>query len=234
MKLDGMPQTPFVELSGVKGMAPLPSVKLDDKYRNSLIEFATSRDIPEEWLGTPIESFVAAQNFGWPIQTTGKPELLVASCIEFRYALPVPRMYAYVIRRASGRIIGSEFSVAYTMSKGVKHLVMIGHNDCGMSQLEANRAGVLQTLIDQGWSPEASEAYVAKNAERHAIVNELDALKGEYIRVRRLFPKLTIAPLFVCLYDSKLYLPKWYHEVEAQERLRPDTGVPDQMIADLP
>ena len=97
-----------------------PSIRSEEKYLSRLIEINSRERIPTEWLDTPIEAFIMSQNFGWPIQTTGNPELLISTCMEFRYALPMPRMYAYVIRRASGRVIGSEFSVGYTLAKGLE------------------------------------------------------------------------------------------------------------------
>lgn len=216
-------------------MEMIKSVKLDEKYKDVLLEFQTREDIPEEWLDTPIGSFILSQNFGWPIQTTGTPQLTIATCIEFRYSLPIPRMYAYVIRRASGRIIGSEFSVAYTLAKGVKHLLMIGHNDCGMSHIDENGPLVINALIEQGWSEETARAYVAKHGARHAINDELDSLRIEYERIRKLFPKLVIAPLFVCLSDSHLYLPKWYKNIEHSCPESVAKGsVDDELILALP
>jgi carbonic anhydrase len=215
-------------------MDTLPSVKLDEKYRVALLEMTSRMGIPEEWHGTPIEAFIMSQNFGWPVQTSGKPELLIATCIEFRYALPVPRMYAYVIRRASGRVIGSEFSVGYTLAKGVRHMVMIGHNDCGMAHVDEAAPKVVEAFIAQGWSPEMAEAYVKKHGARHRIEDELEALKIEYIRLRRIFRNLVIAPLFVCLYDSKLYLPKWYRQVENEMQEEDHSHVDDEVILALP
>ena len=215
-------------------MDTLPSVKLDDKYKDQLIEIHSRQDIPKEWENSPIETFIMSQNFGWPVQASGKPELLIATCIEFRYSLPMPRMYAYVIRRASGRMIGSEFSIGYTLSKGVKHLIMIGHNDCGMAKVPENAPGVVQAYIEQGWSRQAAEEYVQTHGPRHAINNELDALRDEYKRLCTIFPKLLIAPLFVCLYDTKLYLPKWYTQVHAEVASRQNGPVPDELIKNLP
>lgn len=215
-------------------MHTLPSVRSDEAFLDRLIELRATEDIPKEWHGTPIESFIMSQNFGWPIQTTGKPELLISTCIEFRYAMPVPRMYAYVIRRASGRVIGSEFSVAYTLAKGIKSMIMIGHNDCGMARVEENTPNVIDALVDQGWSRTAAEEYCAKHGERYAIEDELDSLRTEYLRIRKIFRKLTIAPLFVCLYDTRLYLPKWWHELEKSERKPPGGMVPDEEIKALP
>lgn len=210
-----------------------PPVRLDERYRDRLIAVESQLDIPASWQGTPLESLIMAQNFGWPIQASGKPELLIATCIEFRYALPVPRMYAYVIRRASGRVIGSEFSVGYTLAQGVRYLAMIGHNDCGMSKVYEKAPAVVDAFVEQGWQRDAAMAYVDKQVTRHAISNELVALQDEYFRLKRLFPKLIIAPLFVCLHDSRLYIPKWIVEGEMDA---PEVAelVPPELISGLP
>lgn len=209
-----------------------PPLRIDEKYQDTLLEIRSREDIPEAWQKTPIESFIMAQNFGWPIDSTGKVELLIATCIEFRYALPVPRMYAYVIRRASGRVIGSEFSVGYTLSQGVRYLVMIGHNDCGMSKVYEKAPSVVQAFVDQGWDRDIAEEYVTKQASRHAISDELEALRTEYIRLNQIFRKLVVAPLFVCLHDSRLYIPKWY--TEESNNLPQETQVPAELIKNLP
>lgn len=209
-----------------------PPVKADDKYRDHLIEIHSREDILETWRDTPIESFIMAQNFGWPIVSSGKVELLIATCIEFRYALPIPKMYAYVIRRASGRVIGSEFSVGYTLSQGVRYLILIGHNDCGMSKVYEKAPDVVRAFIDQGWAKDIAEQYVQKQAARHAINDELEALHQEYLRLNSVFRKLVIAPLFVCLHDSKLYIPKWLSET--QKELAPGSEVPAELIRNLP
>jgi len=214
---------------------PVPqSVRVDEKYRDLLLTVDSGADIPPDWQDTPIAALIMAQNFGWPIQASGKAELLIATCIEFRHALPVPRMYAYVIRRASGRVIGSEFSVGYTLAQGVKYLVLIGHNDCGMSKVKETAPLVVDAFVDQGWSRAAAEEYVHKHATRHAIGDELDALRDEYQRLRMIFPKLEIAPLFVCLHDSRLYIPKWFLDIEKPDHSNYPANVSAEIIADLP
>lgn len=211
-----------------------PSVKFDEKLIGKLVNFDVREDIPDQWRNTPIEAFIMSQNFGWPVHSTGHPQVLIATCIEFRYSMPVPRNYAYVIRRASGRVIGSEFSVGYTMAKGVKYLLLIGHNDCGMSKVESVAADVVDAFVDQGWRREIAEEYVRKHGNRHAIKDELESLKEEYLRLRKIFPRLKIAPLFVCLYDSKLYLPKWYEELDRALRYEVNFEVPDDLVRGLP
>ncbi len=209
-----------------------PPLRADEKYRDLLHAVESREDIPEQWRDTPIESLLMSQNFGWPIQSSGKPEVLIATCIEFRYALPIPRMYAYVIRRASGRVIGSEFSVGYTLVHGVKYLVMIGHNDCGMSKVIDRAPLVVDAFVEQGWERDAAKDYVDKQISRHAIDDELTALREEYLRLRTIFRKLVIAPLFVCLHDSKLYVPKWILEGDLELQL--GDKVPSEIIRTLP
>jgi carbonic anhydrase len=193
-----------------------PPLRGDENYRDLLTSIESVSDVPAQWKGTPIECFIMAQNFGWPIQATGKVELLVSTCIEFRYALPIPRMYSYVIRRASGRVLGSEFSVGYTLAQGVKYLALIGHNDCGMTKAIANSERVVAALVDQGWDEDLAQRYVDAQLKRHSIHDELDALREEFIRMKRVFRKLIIAPLFVCLHDSRLYVPAWYESLNAE------------------
>lgn len=211
-----------------------PPVRADQKYRDLLVSIESNQDIPLEWRNTPIASLIMAQNFGWPIQSSGKPELLIATCIEFRYALPVPSMYAYVIRRASGRVIGSEFSVGYTIANGVKYLAMIGHNDCGMSKVFDRVPAVIDAFVEQGWPRVEAERYVLKQAARHAIDGEIDALKEEYIRLKSIFRNLVVAPLFVCLHDSRFYIPKWLSGEDVQERICLEKSVPSEIIQNLP
>lgn len=191
----------------------LPEVLANDaRYAGRLSAMENYSDIPDAWRDTPIEKLIRAENFHEPIEASGTPELLICACIEFRYALPIPRMFAYVIRRASGRVIGSEFSLAYVFSKGVRHIALIGHNDCGMTKVLENKDALINALVEQGWHRDRADEYVSMQSVRYAIPDELDTLRKEYVRLMRLFRNVTIAPLFVCLSDTKLYVPTWYLE----------------------
>lgn len=193
-------------------MDTLPSVRTDETYTGRLLELNGREDIPLDWRGTPIESLIMSQNFHWPIQGSGNPELLISTCMEFRYALPIPRMYAYVIRRAGGRLIGSEFSIGYVLTKGIQHLAMIGHNDCGMTKVCEAASKMVDAFVNQGWKREIAQQYVDKNKQRYSMQDELDGLEQEFVRLKGIFPKLMIAPLFTCLFDNRLYLPQWYKD----------------------
>lgn len=191
-------------------------VEFDPRYKDRLLSIDDPKSIPKKWQGTPIESLILSENFGVPIGACEQPQLMIATCIEFRYALPVPRMYAYVMRRASGRLVGSEFSVAYAIARGVRHLALIGHNDCGMTKVAENAASMADALVAEGWNPERAKEYISYQSARYAIDDEIDSLEHEYKRLKRLFKRLEIAPLFVCLANTKLYIPKWYQQYSDQ------------------
>jgi len=121
-------------------------------------------------------------------------------------------MFAYVLRRASGRLIGAEFSLAYILSAGVKHICLVGHNDCGMTKVEENKQRMINALIEQGWYPDRAAEFINTQAGMHQMKDELDGLEWEYKRLRRLFRNVVIAPLFVDLSNTQLYIPNWYFE----------------------
>lgn len=185
---------------------------LSDYYREKLFELRFSMDIPRHWVGTPIESFIQSQNFGYPLEAHAEPQLLIASCIEFRFALAVPAMYAYVIRTAGGRLLGSEFAVGYVLSRGVKHLLLIAHNDCGMTKVAEHAPHIVDAFVKQGWKRSLAEEFVQSHASRFAIRDELEGLEQEYHRLKRLFKDVHVAPLFLNLSDRHVHIPKWYHE----------------------
>jgi carbonic anhydrase len=196
---------------------PLP-VAFDPKYKDRLLPLHTKDAIPAEWKGTPIESFIATINYGEPIAASERPQLLIVTCIEFRFSLKIPPRYAYVIRRASGRLVGSEFVMSFILSQGVKDVVLVGHNDCGMTKVAENAPNMVAALVQQGWHKERAEEFIRHHAARHAIQDEVDALKDEYQRLHRLFKNVRIAPLLACLAEMKLYVPSWYaHDAELRE-----------------
>jgi len=210
---------------------PLPPPILSDScYKDRLFDISSPEMIPDHWKETPFEGLINAHNFGMGIQSTGKPQLLIATCIEFRYALPVPRMHAYVLRRASGRVIGSEFSIAYAIAKGVRHLALIGHNDCGMTQVQPNKESMINALVEEGWHRERAEEFFNYHAGRYAITDELGSLEREYIRLKRLFRRLKIAPLFYSLADNKLFIPQWYLDLKAKGIQPEEIDVADEEL----
>jgi carbonic anhydrase len=193
----------------------------------------SSVDIPQRWHGTPIEAFIQAQNFGYPLAPQAKPQVLISSCMEFRYALPVPSNYAYVIRTAGGRLIGAELAIAYAISRGVTNLLLIAHNDCGMTKLVEHKAEIIEAFVDQGWSHKQALNYFNSHEAKYAIRNELESLQVEYFRLKKLFKKIHVAPLFLTLSDKRVYLPRWYLELINQKSDEVDGPVLEEDLAAL-
>ena len=101
-----------------------------------------------------------------------------------------------------------------------------------MTKVSENISGMIEALVNEGWNRERAEEYIAFHAARHAISDEVTALKREYYRLKRLFKKVQIAPLFVCLADAKLYVPKWYLQ-QPSDALQPLQTVADEEILSL-
>jgi len=142
-------------------------------------------------------------------------------------------MYAYVVRTAGARLNGSELVLGYALSRGVKHILLISHNDCGMTKIREHRRAIIQAFATQGWSYKSAEAFVNAKAKQFAIDDELEALKLEYHRLKRLLTAVHIAPLFLDLADGRVHIPKWYHEwIESGQGLDQST-VADEDIGAL-
>jgi len=189
----------------------------DPKYDHNLCELLSSVDIPARWRGTPIEQFIQAQNFGYPLHPQTRPQMLIASCMEFRYSMPVPAGYAYIIRTPGGRLIGSELAIGYVLTKGVTNILLIAHNDCGMTHLVEKGPEIIEAFVNQGWSRARAEQFVHEQTAKLAVKDELDALQQEYHRLKSLFKNVHVAPLFLTLSDKRVYIPRWYQEMIANE-----------------
>jgi hypothetical protein len=187
-------------------------------YKDKLVEMLSSADIPVRWRATPIEQFIQAQNLGYPLHPHNTPQVLISTCMEFRYALPVPANYAFVIRTPGGRLLGSEFAIGYVLHRGVSCILLIAHNDCAMAHLPEHELGISDAFVAQGWSKERADQFVKEEVAKRAVKDELEVLEKEYHRLKELFKKVRIAPLFLTLHDKRVHLPRWYHELNNRER----------------
>jgi carbonic anhydrase len=189
---------------------------INPNYNSRVTAIRDLDKVPAPWKGNPIEALIKAHNFDTEIEPSGKPELLISTCIEFRFQPKVPPFYGYVVRRAGGRVLGAEFTMAYALAKGVKHIALIGHNDCGMCKVAENTEAMIAALIGQEWPEADARSYVEKHGPIHALADEIEALRDEYLRLRRLFRNVEIAPLFAGLGNNQLYIPNWYFELPNQ------------------
>ena len=199
-------------------------INSDRKYKDKLFEMTSSADIPARWRGTPIQQFIQAQNFGYPLHPQPHPQVLIVSCMEFRYSMPVPANYAYVIRTPGGRLIGSELAIGYVLFRGVTNILLIAHNDCGMTHLVEYSADIVEAFVNQGWSRDVAERFVKAQVAELAVKDELDALEKEYHRLKSMFSKVHVAPLFLTLSDKRVYIPNWYHQFISESPYAPRQG----------
>jgi carbonic anhydrase len=214
-------------------MSTFVGINADLRYKDKLVELISSADIPARWRGTPIEHFIQAQNFGYPLHPQAHPQVLIVSCMEFRFSLPVPANYAYVIRTPGGRLIGAELAIGYVLHRGVTNILLIAHNDCGMTHLVELAPDIGKALMNQGWSAEVAEQFVRKHTAKLAVRDELEALEQEYHRLKRLFKKVHVAPLFLTLSDKRVYIPKWYQDYINSEPAEGNEHVSDEEVRKL-
>lgn len=186
------------------------SATMHGNYGTRLQPMVDAESIPMRWQGTPIEDFIAVHNYGGEIKPDDNPHLLIVTCIEYRFSPQIPPSFAYVARKAGGRLIGSELELVYTLAKGVRHIALVGHNDCGMTKVAESKPLLVDALVEQGWDRTAAVLYVNANAPRYMIGDEIDTLEIEYLRLSQLFKNVEIAPLFVSIASSHLHLPTWY------------------------
>ena len=87
--------------------------------------------------------------------------------------------------------------------------------------------------MNQGWSAEVAEQFVRKHTAKLAVRDELEALEQEYHRLKRLFKKVHVAPLFLTLSDKRVYIPKWYQDYINSEPAMGSEQVRDEEIRKL-
>lgn len=203
---------------------PLPGSAASDlsattsiKTVGRIMPLETPDDLPTRWRGTPLEEFVAAHNFQGDIESCTNPRMLLVSCIEFRFRPIIPSGFSYVMRTAGGRLSnlnGAEFALSYVLSKGVRHIALVGHNDCGMTKIGGMKPQLIQALVEQGWDRSKASDFIEKNMEQFSITDEIDSLKKEFMMLREEFKNVVIAPLFASLSSERLHLPSWYRHYD--------------------
>ncbi len=165
-------------------------------------------DIFSEYRNTPVGSLLEYHNLNRSPDRYAKPELLIGMCMDNRKHLHIPDNFAYIIRSGGGNLRYSEFKVSYAIAIGqVRHIALIGHNNCGMVNLFSRKEKFVSGLVDNaGWDRERAEEHFMHFAPMFEIGNEIDFLLNEAKRLRLRYPKTTIAPLFYQIEDNKLYM----------------------------
>lgn len=177
---------------------------------DKLISVNTAEDILPDYRDTPIGLLLEYHNLNRTFENYETTQLLVGMCMDNRKHLNIPDNFAYIIRTGGANLRYSEFKVSYAIAVGnVRHIVLIGHNNCGMVNLIAREPEFIKGLVNNaGWERERAEEHFIHFAPMFEIGNETDFILSETKRLRLRYPKILIAPLYYKVDDNKLYLIK--------------------------
>jgi carbonic anhydrase len=177
---------------------------------NRLVKVTTESDIFPEYRQTPIGLLLEYHNLNRVPDSYDSAQLLIGMCMDNRKHINIPDNFSYIIRAGGANLRYSEFKVSYAIAVGnVRHIALIGHNHCGMVNLNARKDIFIKGLVDvAGWDKEWAEEHFMHFAPMFEIGNEVDFILSEAKRLRMRYPKIQIAPMMYLVEDNKLYLVK--------------------------
>ena len=173
-----------------------------------LIAIDKTRDIPSPYRRNAIGRLLAYHNLRRPFERYAQAQLLIGMCMDNRKHLRIPDHFAFILRSGGANLRYSEFKVSYAVAVGgVSCIALIGHNHCGMVNLAARKDLFIRGLIKRGgWKKKDADEHFMKFSAMFEIGSETDFIVSEVKRLRRRYPKVTIAPLLYKVEDNRLYL----------------------------
>lgn len=177
---------------------------------NRLLSIQSTDDILPEYRETPIGLLLEYHNLSRPLDTSDRAQLLIGMCMDNRKHLHIPDNFAFIIRSGGANLRYSEFKVSYAIAVGqVRHIALIGHNNCGMVNLISRKDEFIKGLVETaGWEKERAEEHFIHFAPMFEVGNETDFILSETKRLRLHYPKIQIAPMIYMVDDNKLYFIK--------------------------
>jgi carbonic anhydrase len=175
--------------------------------KNKIMAVMKKNDIPKEYRNSPIGLLLEYHNLNRQFDIYSQARLLIGMCMDNRKHLHIPDNFAFIIRSGGANLRYSEFKVSYAIAVGeVSHIVLIGHNNCGMVNLVARKEEFISGLVNRaGWTKDAAEEHFMNLALMHEIGNEVDFIISETHRLRKRYPKIKVAPLYYQVEDNRLY-----------------------------
>ena len=172
-----------------------------------LVPVAAKANIFPEIQDTPIGLLLEYHNLHREYDTYTQAQLLVGMCMDNRKHLHIPDNFSYIIRAGGANLRYSEFKVSYAIAVGgVRHIALIGHNNCGMVNLMARKQAFIEGLVESaGWDRDFAEQHFTQFAPMFEIGNEIDFVLSEAQRLRMRYPKIKVAPLLYKVEDNLLY-----------------------------
>lgn len=175
---------------------------------NKLIKIEKTEDIFPKYRNTPIGDLLEYHNLDKELDSYTEAQLLIGMCMDNRKHLHIPENFAYIIRSGGANLRYSEFKISYAISVGnVRHIALLGHNNCGMVNLISRRQLFIDGLVNKaGWTKERAEEHFMNFAPMFEIGNEIEFTTSEANRLRLKYPKITVAPMFYNVDDNKIYI----------------------------
>ncbi len=173
---------------------------------NQLLTINCIEDILPKYRNTPISLLLEFHNLHRPFTIYSEAQLLVGMCMDNRKHLHIPENFSYIIRSGGANLRYSEFKVSYAISVGgIKHIALIGHNNCGMVNLHSRKPEFIKGLVESaGWTEERAEEHFTNFAPMFEIGNEIEFVVTEAKRLRVKYPKIMVAPLFYNVETNRL------------------------------
>lgn len=168
-------------------------------------------DIPEQYRSTPIGALLEYHNLGRPFdQTYSSAEMLIGMCMDNRKHLRIPDNFSFIIRSGGANLRYSKFKVSYAIAVGgARAIAIIGHTNCGMCGLHHRKEQFIQGMVERaGWTRDQAEQQFEEESPKFEIGNEADFVLSEVARLRKEYPKITVAPMIYDVKDNKLYMIK--------------------------
>jgi len=175
-----------------------------------LIEISKKEDILEKYRQTPIGLLLEYHNLDRPLEEYSKAQLLTGMCMDNRKYLRIPNNFSFIIRTGGANLKNNEFKISYAISiGGIQYIALIGHNNCGMVNLNSRKDQFVKGLVDNaGWNKESAEKHFSHFAPIFEIGNEIDFVLSEAERLQIKYPKVCVVPMFYKMEDNRLYLIK--------------------------
>ena len=172
-----------------------------------LLKIQKNEEIPEEFQETPIADLLLYHNAKMPHKIYKQASILIGMCMDNRKTLNIPENFAFIIRAGGANLRSSEFKVSYAIAVGsVKYIALMGHTQCGMVNLMAQKEQFIQGLCDNaGWDAQMAEDHFMHYSPMFEIGNEVDFILSETTRLSHRYPKIKVAPLLYKLEDNLIY-----------------------------
>ncbi len=172
----------------------------------SLTEVNTKEDILPAYRKTPIGLLLEYHNLNRTFCKYESPQMLIGMCMDHRKTLWIPENFAYIIRSGGANLFYHEFQVSYAIAVGgIKHIALMGHNHCGMVNLETRKEDFVEGLVNNaGWKKDTAQTHFENLSPFFEIGDEKEFVSCEAKRLRQRYPNILVAPLYYNVDTGKI------------------------------